>query len=160
MLDRGDQAVAYSTEHLDTLNTVLPHFPEVCEIVDGLHEIGSELSYPVDSYLSLTGQEAPDAESPSNVVLQTLARAPAYYFPVGSEADLVAKLLELRREAPIAQEPTVAAFPTASSGPMPGWSAAEPITAAGAAAAAPVPAPPIPTAAGAPGATPAPAIPS
>ncbi len=152
--------MAYSREHLGTLNTVLPHFPEVCEIVDGLHEIGSELSYPLDSYLSLTGQEAPDAESPSSIVLQALARAPAYYFPVGSAADLVAKLLELRREASIAQEPTVGAFPTAPSGPTPVWPAAEPITAAGAAAAGPVPEPPIPTAAGAPGAASAPAVPS
>lgn len=98
--------MSYSPDDLETLNEVLTGYPDVRELVDRIRDLG-DVSYPIDSFAALSQLNRDD--STGSTLTATLSRAPAYYFPIASLADLVAKLLELRRPIqPERRSPTAA----------------------------------------------------
>jgi hypothetical protein len=102
--------MTYSPDDLDSLNAVLAQHPQVRELVDGIRALG-DLQYPVDSFATLSDRHIDDTAGLA--VLGTFAQAPAFYFPIASRKDLVAKLLELRRHSGPNQMPT----PTPNASP-------------------------------------------
>lgn len=86
--------MTYTADDIETLNEVLTGFPDVRELVDGIRGLGS-VSYPIDSFATLSQRNCDDAAG--STIIATLGLAPAYYFPIASLRDLVAKLLALLR---------------------------------------------------------------
>ena len=86
--------MAYDADDLDTINVILDQFPDIRDLVDDVRSLDF-LTYPVDSLTTLFASAGEHREK--TVSLEALRRAPAFYFPLASKADLVAKLLELRR---------------------------------------------------------------
>ncbi|WP_125591631.1 hypothetical protein [Amycolatopsis balhimycina] len=94
--------MTYDADDLDAINVVLDQFPDISDLVDDVRSLDF-LTYPIDSLKTLfeNAGERPERTVP----LEALRRAPAFYFPLASKADLVAKLLELRRHPLPARAP-------------------------------------------------------
>ena len=72
--------MTYMSKDLDIINAVLRRFPAARDIIDGLKALGADVAYPIDSSLAL--QTDADTTGEPNIVLDVLAQAPAYYFPI------------------------------------------------------------------------------
>ncbi|MEV7096781.1 hypothetical protein AB0M80_28405 [Amycolatopsis sp. NPDC051045] len=94
--------MTYDADDLDTLNVILDQFPAIRDLVDDVRSLDF-LTYPIDSLATLFANAG---ERPQRTVsLEALRLAPAFYFPLASKADLVAKLLELQRHPSSARTP-------------------------------------------------------
>jgi hypothetical protein len=104
------------SDDLALINSVLQFYPEVNALVRTVKRVSARTEYPVASFSELTdaagdgGEEVPADEglSPQERAASVLGLPhgmPAYYFPIASQDDLIAKLLELRAKPSPAQEP-------------------------------------------------------
>jgi hypothetical protein len=102
----------FESDDLDQINRVLRHFPEVEEVVRASKQISSRVHYPVananELVEALGGDEATlTFQGRPYRVGDLRLMVPAYYFPIGNEDDLIAKLADLRTHGsmPSASEP-------------------------------------------------------
>ena len=89
-------------EDIRYVNLVLQHFPEASEIIQSIKQLSTKASFPINSF-----DELADAMGGENTTVtfrgqfMTLAEVrkyiPAYYFPIGNEHDLIAKIADLRQ---------------------------------------------------------------
>jgi hypothetical protein len=90
----------FQPEDLRLINLILPHYPEVAEVIRAVKHAVTRVTYPIQSFEEL-------AEALGGVTIAggsfSLAEAqrllPPYYFPIGSEEDLIAKVADLRAQA-------------------------------------------------------------
>ena len=92
---------------LRLINLILPHYPEVVDVIHAVKQVVDRVTYPIQSFDEL-------AEALGDVSIAGGAFSPAeaqrllppYYFPIVSEDDLITKIGDMR-----AQAGTMAAFP-------------------------------------------------
>jgi hypothetical protein len=110
----------YGAKDLPLINRILQFYPEVDALARTVKHISPKAKYPINSLNELTDALGADDEGSDAAPLQSLlglpGAIPAYYFPIASEEDLIAKLLELRGQRPRAQE---AAFGALEPSPVP-----------------------------------------
>jgi hypothetical protein len=93
----------FGSDDLGTINQVLRHHPRAADLIRLVRRIATSATYPITSFTALSdalgGDEATISFGGRDWPLAELRRMiPAYYFPIASEDDLVAKLVELGRE--------------------------------------------------------------
>jgi hypothetical protein len=90
----------YDSHDLEVINNVLRFYPQLTELIDTVKSLSQKISYPIHSFYELL--DTLDADHPGTVPgtlgsLGSFPRSiPAYYFPIASQVDLIAKLLDLR----------------------------------------------------------------
>jgi hypothetical protein len=113
--------MAYDDNDLRIINAVLESFPQVTRLVDLVKIISSATEYPITSrsrFQELLRNR--DEEVLQGSWLYGLPDSiPAYYFPIASEDDLIAKLLDLHpslyaEAAPRGRQDQISAAATAS----------------------------------------------
>lgn len=92
---------AFGPGDLDRINRVLLHYPEVADVIRILQVVSAKTTYPIQSFDHLIeacgGDDATITVQGREVRLAELQPAiPAYYFPIGSEDDLIAKIADVR----------------------------------------------------------------
>jgi Family of unknown function (DUF6065) len=98
---------SFGPQDLDGINRVLAHYPEVEEVIRMFTIISEHAVYPIQSFDDLVaacgGETATVTVLGRQLRLTELRPAiPAYYFPIGSENDLIAKLADVRARGFIA----------------------------------------------------------
>jgi hypothetical protein len=104
------------SDELALIKSVLRFYPEVNALMRTVKQVAARAEYPVTSLGELidaagdVGEDVPADEGVSDQeraasVLGVPHGMPAYYFPIASQDDLIAKLLELRAKPSRAQEP-------------------------------------------------------
>jgi hypothetical protein len=93
-------------EDLPLVNRLLQTQPEFGDLLNVIKKVGAGTKYPVNSFDDLADALGGDKATimfGGRTVTMAEARnlVPAYYFPIGSERDLVAKISDLRSRSPL-----------------------------------------------------------
>ena len=95
MLDEPFQA-----EDLRVINLVLPHYPDVTDVIRAVKHAIARVTYPVQTFEELAAAIGTLTIAGGSFSLSEAQRLlPPYYFPITSEEDLVAKVADLRAQA-------------------------------------------------------------
>ncbi|HEX6290597.1 MAG TPA: DUF6065 family protein [Herpetosiphonaceae bacterium] len=91
----------FEAADLDLINRVLQHYPEVVDLISTLKMLSKQTVYPIqtpdDFVAALGGPDATISFHGRSFSLAALRSAiPAYYFPIDSEDDLIAKLADVQ----------------------------------------------------------------
>jgi hypothetical protein len=90
----------FQPEDLRLINLILPHYPDVVDVIRAVKQAAARVRYPVQNYEELVtalGDVALAGSPLGRAEAQRLL--PAYYFPISSEEDLIAKVADLRAQA-------------------------------------------------------------
>jgi hypothetical protein len=100
----------FQPEDLRLLNLILPLYPDVVDVIRAAKHAVARVKYPVQSFDELAAALGDGVTLAGGSLGLAEARRllPAYYFPISSEEDLIAKVADLR-----AQAGAVAALPVA-----------------------------------------------
>jgi hypothetical protein len=95
----------YDSKDLDVINRVLRFHPDVDELIAVVTRVSEADKYPINSRHELmdvlprekepSGAEEDKAPTAAGV-RESISLLPAYYFPIASADDLIAKLVEFR----------------------------------------------------------------
>ena len=95
MLDEPFQA-----EDLRLINLILPHYPDVIDVIRAVKHAIARVTYPVQTFEELAAAIGSSTFAGGSFSLTEAQRLlPASYFPITSEEDLVAKVADLRAQA-------------------------------------------------------------
>jgi hypothetical protein len=104
-------------EDLGLINRLIKQQPELQELVQIVKQVTSKLKFPIESFDDMAEALGPDAAITFRGRKQLLTGVrdyvPAYYFPIGSERDLVAKLRDLAKGAPASYQAAETGFEAA-----------------------------------------------
>lgn len=105
----------FTAQDLPLLNRLMAQNPSFAETANVVKAVTSKTKFPVNSYEDLTqalgGESAAITFGGRTMTLAQIKQfVPAYYFPISSEADLVAKIGEMQSRATT----TVASRPAAN----------------------------------------------
>jgi hypothetical protein len=95
----------YNSKDLDVINKVLRFYPDVDELVAIIKRVSKAKKFPLNSRPELmnilatekepAGKEKEEGPTAAGV-RRSISLLPAYYFPIASADDLIAKLVEFR----------------------------------------------------------------
>lgn len=99
-----------TADDLSLVNRVLRQHPDVEEIVRAVKQVSANAKYPINTFDELAkamgGEDATVTfRGRSMKVAEARRFIPAYYFPIGSEDDLVAKISDLQERARVGAPP-------------------------------------------------------
>jgi hypothetical protein len=90
----------FRPEDLRLINLILPHYPEVADVIRTVKHAVARVKYPIQNFDELAealGGFTIAGGSFSQAEAQRLL--PPYYFPIASEEDLIVKIADLRAQA-------------------------------------------------------------
>ena len=90
----------FQPEDLRLINLILPHYPEVVDVIRAVKQAVGRATYPIQNFEELsTALGGLTIAGGSFTLSEAQALLPPYYFPIGSEEDLIAKVADLRAQA-------------------------------------------------------------
>jgi hypothetical protein len=102
---RGDSFMfqGFLPEDLPLINRVLQLYPDVTEVIKIVQLISPKVSYPIQSFdeivNALGSEEITISLGDQSFNLMDIGQfLPGYYFPIGSEDDLIAKIADIRTQ--------------------------------------------------------------
>lgn len=97
----NEQSQALRADDLTLVSKILQMHPEVDEVIRAVRQVSARAKYPIQSFDELShamgGDEAAVTFRGQQMAVRDIRRLiPAYYFPIGSEQDLIAKVSDLQ----------------------------------------------------------------
>lgn len=90
----------FQPEDLRLINLILPHYPDVVDVIRAVKHAVARVTYPVESFEELSEALGGLTIAGGSFTLsEAQSLLPPYYFPIGSEEDLIAKVADLRAQA-------------------------------------------------------------
>ena len=89
----------FGPEDLRLLNLILPHYPDVMDVVRSVRHAVGRVTYPVQSFEQLADALGGVTIAGGSFSIADAQRLlPPYYFPIHSEEDLISKVADLRAQ--------------------------------------------------------------
>jgi hypothetical protein len=90
----------FQPEDLRLINLILPHYPDVVDVIRAVRQAVARVTYPIRDFDELaTALGGVTIAGGAFSVADAQRLLPPYYFPIGSEEDLIAKVADLRAQA-------------------------------------------------------------